>query len=186
MPFIRRGAGERQLVTEGDHPAVCVDVVDQGLQETRYGPKHRVQFIFATDETLRGGEYDGQPALMFATFTNTSSAQGALRPFVEAWSGEAMTDDEIEKLERDDLIGQPATLTVKHGDDANGNTYANIDRIAPGTDDDPLPQWMTEAVEGYTRPDKVEQKAAEGQRRAQDAEKPAPTTRSGGRKLGKR
>ena len=184
MPFVR--GGERQLVTEGDHPAVCVDVVDQGLQETKYGPKHRVQFIYATDETLTGGEYDGQPALMFATFTNTSSSQGNLRPFLEAWSGEDMSDDEIEQLERDDLIGQPATLSVKHGEDGQGNTYANIDVIAPGTDEDPLPAWMTEALEGYKRPEKVEAKAQAGLRAAGEAEKPAPKTKAGGRKLGKR
>ena len=186
MGFIKRGGGERQLVTEGEHPAVCVDIVDLGLQDTKYGPKHKVQFIFASDETLRGGEYDGQPALLFATFSNTSSSQGNLRPFVEAWSGGAMSDDEIEALERDEMVGQPATVTVEHNEGAQGDVFANIAGIAPGTDDETLPEWMTEAIKGYTRPEKVEAKAQEGQRRARDADKPAPAKGGGGRKFGKR
>ena len=187
MGFVKRGGGERQLVDEGDHAGVCVDIVDLGLQSTKFGDKHRLTFVYATEGKLVGGDFDGQNMLLFATHTNTSSPQGNLRPFIESWSGESMTDDQIEALEISDLVGQPATLTVEHNEDGTGNTYANIGKIGPGTDDETLPEWMTEAQEAYTRPEKLETKAAEGQKRARDADKPAKPTGAGngtGRKRG--
>ena len=170
MGFIKQGGGERQLVAEGSTPAVCVDFIDLGLQDGRFGLKPKVSIVFAVEETITSGEYEGRSCLLWATCTNTSSEQGRLRPFLDDWAGERLSDEELFGLEPDDLIGRPAVITVEHNESADGRTFANIAEIAPfPLAEDDEPKWMAEAVERYERPEKVVLKAKEGKRREKAA-----------------
>ena len=166
----RKGGGERELPDEGNALAVCVDIVDLGLQVGKYGAKAKVQFIFAVEQVLQAGDYAGQNMLLFASFGNTTSTQGRLRPFLDSWAGEPLTDDELDALDTDDLLGRPAEITIEHSE-SDGSTFANIAAIVPGPEEDA--DWMKAAVDGYVRPPKVDEKAKEGQRRAQAEEKAA-------------
>ena len=157
--FAKAPKGDFEPAPVGLHNAVCVDVVDLGLKDTQFGPKHKLRIVFQLDATLG----NGKRALVNGQFTLSSSEKSTLRQFVEAWRGRSFASRrEFEMFNEEKLVGQSAMVSVIHrakGDDI----YANINGVFPAK-----VQMVNDG--SYVR---VKDRPADGQQHQQQAPKPA-------------
>lgn len=171
MAKAKDGEKEYKLCSPGAHTAICNMVVDVGMQQTGYGPKHKVYFRFEVPGERVEWEKDGQkhegPLSIGQFFTVSLSQKSTLRGFLESWRGRAFTKQELDGFDLFNVAGVPCILNVVHNTVEGGKTYANIKAImplpkatakpkaenpvlkyspdAPG-DKDKLPDWLKEKI----------------------------------------
>jgi hypothetical protein len=105
---------------EGIHSAVCVDVIDLGIQDTEFGPKHKLRLTFE----LEAKQDDGSPFKVSKSFTASLHPKATLAGFISKWRGKPVADGESINLEK--LIGASATLVL--------GTWQNGDKSGVGID----------------------------------------------------
>ncbi len=119
---------------EGTYPVLCVDFVEQGMKQTAFGDKEKVQFVFETPH--RHPEY-ARPLTVASSANVSFNEKATLRKFMESWRGKKYTEAEVKAgVDPEQGIGRPALVTVEHVQSGE-NTYANITAIMP------LPDGMT-------------------------------------------
>ena len=129
MPLIAKEHADQQFepCPPGLHRAVCVDVVDLGLQETPYGAKHKVKLIWQVPLKNKQGErYQ-----IRATYTLSLAEGSNLRRDLESWRGRAFTEEERKGFDLEKLLGVNCQLNVMHGQSAKGRTYAKATAVLP-------------------------------------------------------
>lgn len=113
---------------EGQHVAVCVDVVDLGIVETTWKDQkkqvHKCRIVFEIGERMQ----DGRPFTVSQQFTASLGEKANLRKFLESWRGRAFTKDELAGFDTEQLIGAPAVVQVVHAEKGD-RTYANINSV---------------------------------------------------------
>lgn len=113
---------------EGQHVAVCVDVVDLGIVETKWKEKtkqvHKCRLVFEIAEEME----NGKRFTVSRQFTASLSEKANLRKFLESWRGRAFTKEELAGFDTEQLLGAPAVIQVVHNDRGD-KTYANIDTV---------------------------------------------------------
>ncbi|MDB6110469.1 MAG: hypothetical protein JWR69_2219 [Pedosphaera sp.] len=114
--------------------AVCVDVTPLRLYETKDGPREKFKFVFEVDLERPDG---GRHAVWSMPMTLSNHENSNLMKFMKEWTGQALTREEQELLDTEDLIGRPAEMVVIN-DFKNGVTYANIKLIMPDKSGNPL------------------------------------------------
>jgi hypothetical protein len=120
-----------ELHPEGIYPAVCVDVIDLGLQrrefqgETKMVPRLRVVF-----ETEAIGT-DGRRLSVSKSFTASVHQKSRLAEFLGRWRGRPVMPGE--SIDLDKLIGACCTLVISHAALRNGDRYASIDGVSKPT-----------------------------------------------------
>jgi hypothetical protein len=122
----REPEGTFELAPEGTHVARCYMVVDMGMQETGYGPKHKAKIGFELPNELME---DGRPFSVSQNYTVSLSEKANLRADLEAWRGRAFTEDELRGFDVFNVLGAPAMVTVIHTTN-EGKTYANIKSVS--------------------------------------------------------
>lgn len=118
-------------VSEGVHAAVLAEVVDKGICETAFGPKHKVMLVWLTDEA----DEDGKTKYVFQSFTASLHEKAGLRKAVKAIRGKDLGADEA-NFDVESLKGSQAQLVIQHNEAANGRVYSNVQAIMkakPGT-----------------------------------------------------
>lgn len=105
-------------VSEGLHAAVLAKIIDRGTEETPYGPKHKAMFIYVTDEL----DEEGQPKLVFATYTVSVHEKSKLRKVILALGKEVVDN----QFDLDLLLGTQTQLVVEQRESQTGRMYANI------------------------------------------------------------
>jgi len=123
---VKEPEGNFQLAPEGTHVARCYMVVDMGLQETGYGPKHKIKIGF---ELPNEAMDDGRPFSVSQTYTASLSEKANLRGDLESWRGRAFTEQELQGFDVFNVLGAPAMVSVIHTE-SNGKTYANIKSVS--------------------------------------------------------
>ncbi len=112
----------------GTYPAVCVDVVDEGMKPTPNGEKHKVSLHFQIDEP-----FPGKPGEFFTVrkwYTLSLNEKATLYADLVAWRGKPFTDEELAGFDLEKLIGVPCIVNIVHKPSADGSrTYANITSI---------------------------------------------------------
>jgi hypothetical protein len=155
MPLMVTNESTYELAPAGLHPAVCVDVVDEGYKPTKFGDKHKVRFVFQIEEK----NSKGYRFSVSAWFNLSMHENSSMRQFLEKWRGQPFTEAQINRppgFDLESVIGAPCTLNIIHNS-SSGKTYANIDGITPHSSR--LGQPLT--PEGYTRvQDREEQQPA--------------------------
>ena len=73
---------------EGLWPAVCVDIVDLGLQQTNYGEKHKVRISWQINQRNK----ENRRFLVAQRFTFSLHEKSKLRRNVESWRGGTAAD----------------------------------------------------------------------------------------------
>lgn len=171
MARAKDGDKEYKLVNPGAHTAVCNLVADVGLQQTGYGPKHKVYLRFELPGERIEWEKDGKkhegPMSIGQFFTVSLSQKSTLRGFLESWRGRAFTKQELDGFDLFNIAGVPCILNVVHNTVEGGKTYANIKAVMPlpkGTpkptpenpvlryspdtraDYEKLPEWLKEKI----------------------------------------
>jgi hypothetical protein len=131
MAIIAKASGDFKPAPEGVWPAVCVDVVDQGIvqpKNPKYRPNHRIQlrWVLQAEPPLE----DGRPHMAVRGFGLSLGEKSNLRPFLEAWRGRSFTDEELEGFDVEKVIGVNCQLQILHRRD-NGKVYGNVVSIMP-------------------------------------------------------
>lgn len=122
--------GDYETPPAGLHQAVCIDVVDLGLQPTQWGDKHKVRIVWI----IEAQDSFGRPFKVFQTYTNTlggGNKVSALRGALESWRGKPFTKEELEGFDLDQVIGANCQLQVIHKAGDGGKVWANVQAIVP-------------------------------------------------------
>ena len=111
----------------GLHHAVCVDIQDLGMQETTFGPKHRVTVVFELEDLMR----DARPFSVRAWYTFSMFERAPFRQMIESWKGRTFaTQKEAEDFDVESLIGESAFVNILHKQTAKG-VRANVTNVLP-------------------------------------------------------
>jgi hypothetical protein len=129
---------------QGQYQAVCVDVIDYGIQETSFGPKPKMGIVFQIEGTRMA---NGNRFTVYARFTASLHEKAKLRQFLEMWMGRPFSSGELQSFDVDSFIGTNAYVQIIHNE-SGGKTYANIQSIMPLN-----PSWNLPILtaENYTR-----------------------------------
>lgn len=134
MSFVVKGSASTFTpAPAGTHAAVCVDVIDLGLQQTSFGEKHRARFVWEIDEI--NPEY-GDRFLVFATMNVSLHENSTMGDLLRRWRGKDFTPAELDGFDIENVLGAPCLLTVEHNT-REGTTYANVASAVP------MPKGMT-------------------------------------------
>jgi hypothetical protein len=116
---------------EGIHPAVCLDVIDMGLQETEFQGQrkmvNKLRLVFETEQKLE----DGRNCTISKNFTASLHPKAKLAEFLGKWRGRPVVPGETIDLGK--LIGACCTIVVSHQQNQQGRTYAGIDAVSKPT-----------------------------------------------------
>jgi hypothetical protein len=135
MPIIATAGADSTNYTpapEGVHQAVCVDVIDKGMVETKGfdgkppKKKHMVSIAWQIDETRD----DGKRYLVYRRYTLSLNEKASLRKDLESWRGRKFTRDEEMGFDVEKLIGVNCMLNIQHNVSGE-KTYANVVSVMP-------------------------------------------------------
>ena len=116
---------------EGIHPAICLDVIDLGLQETEFQGERRmvnkVKLVFESEQKME----DGKACTISKNFTASLHPKATLAEFLGKWRGRPVLPGESIDLAK--LIGACCTLVISHQQNMVGRTYASIDAVSKPT-----------------------------------------------------
>lgn len=138
----------RILPPDGPQSAICVDVVDRGMQTSDWAGQIRttrklsIHWLLAEnipDKTWthpKTGEVQdvhekiaGRPYTVQRWYTASLHEKAALRQMLRVWRGREFTADELEHFDVDDVIGVPCLLTIQYN--KSGDVwYANVEGVS--------------------------------------------------------
>jgi hypothetical protein len=129
MPLvIKEQEGQFEVAPPGLHEAVCVDVVDLGMVDGKFGPKRKLKLIWQ----LKGKNKLGERYQARASYTQSLMEGSNLRRDLESWRGRAFTDVERKAFDVEKLIGVNCQLSLKHNiSKSTGRTYAQVTVVLP-------------------------------------------------------
>jgi hypothetical protein len=135
MPIIAKNTGSTfEPCPAGMQQAVCVDVVDLGLQKSNFQNEdgtdkwqHKIEIVWQSSEHMK----DGRPYLVKKRYTLSLNEKANLRHDLESWRGKPFTDDEVNGFDVERLIGVNANLNIVHKAGSKGGMFANVSAIAP-------------------------------------------------------
>lgn len=113
---------------EGLWPAVCVDVLDLGIQKTPWGEAHKIELRWILEEK---DPKTGKPFLLLKRYTLSLHEKANLRRELETWRGRKFTPDELQGFDLEKLLGANCQLQVIHNIKDEGQVYANVQAIVP-------------------------------------------------------
>lgn len=135
---------------EGRHPAICVDIVPVGKEETEYNGQKKMQekvvLVFQVFPEDGSKDSEGQPFRAENKFTASLAPKAILRLKLEKWRGRDFTNDELKSFNLAKLKGVPCWLSILH----NGN-FANVVDIEAYLTDAGRPITPIPQAQNYTR-----------------------------------
>lgn len=127
---------------QGVHRAICCDVVDRGMVEGKFGPKHLVRIVWQLEAAMQ----DGKPYLIDRNFTLSLDERSALRAALESWAGKPLTLQQAAGFDLEKLVGVSCALLVVHKPSRdNSRMFSNITAVLPKQPGAPL------AIRDYVR-----------------------------------
>lgn len=114
----------------GMHQAVCVDDIDLGEVETKFGKKPRIRLMFLLDQKRS----DGEPMVIGRTYGATLSPKGDLRRDLKSWRGGDLSPDELKDFDTKILVGVQAQLNITEFQKGDGTPGTQIETILPPVD----------------------------------------------------
>ena len=143
-----------ELHSAGEWLSVGVDWIDLGMKDTEWGPKHKMQIRWLTEDlTVMDDEGKRYHKMLFFHCTPTvgigKGRESDLRKLLQTWrrGGQKLVDGEIVRLD-DEIIGHKAMIYVVHNEN-NGQMYANANSVQP-TELEMSPS-LTETARNYVR-----------------------------------
>lgn len=113
---------------EGLHQAVCIDVLDLGICQSKFGLKAKVCVRWEIDLIDPG---TGAPFQVQNRYTKSLNDKANLRKQLESWRGRKFTAQELKGFDMDVLVGVNCQLQVIHNPGDDGKIYANVQTIVP-------------------------------------------------------
>lgn len=120
---------ERQFTPapEGIHDAVCVDVVDMGMVNGPFGPKHKLRIVWEINSQME----DGRNFIVTGFYGASLHEKSNLRKTLKSWRGKDFTEEELRSFDMEKLVGVPAQLVLQHNEH-DGKTYCNVAAVTKG------------------------------------------------------
>jgi hypothetical protein len=135
MPIIAKNTkGDFTPAPEGLHSAVCVDVVDLGIQQSQWGEAHKVQIRWQLEDL---DPKTNKPYMVVSKYTLSLHEKSRLRPTLEAWRGRKFTAEEMEGFDLEKLVGANCQIQVIHNVKDGGEVYANVQAVVPAAKNAP-------------------------------------------------
>ena len=113
---------------EGLHSAVCVDVVDRGIQTSQWGTAHKVELRWQINEI--NPDTDRRFVVM-RRYSLSMNEKSTLSQHLEAWRGRPFTKQERAGFDLEGLIGNCCQVQLVHYTTPDGTTYANVQTCVP-------------------------------------------------------
>lgn len=108
----------------GTHQAVCVDVIDKGLQPNRFRPgkmQPKISIVWQIGEARD----DGKRYVLYKQYTLSLNEKATLRHDLQSWRGKPFTRDEEMGFDVETVKGANCLLNVQHVE-RDGKVYANV------------------------------------------------------------
>jgi len=149
---------ERELPMAGMQDAVLSKIFDLGQQDSPYGRKHQVLFVWELAETMTEGKFQGNRFVLTQTFTLSLNEKANLRKTIESWRGKQMTEEQARAgVDLEKYLKMPATLNVIHAEKRDGSEFAKVGTVLPPRQDAPMlfpeladdwcPTWVQEKIQ---------------------------------------
>ena len=111
--------------------AVCLDVIDLGMQWTEFqGKRKLVRKLMLVFETEHVGA-DGKRGIVTKKFTASLYPNAKLTGFLGQWRGRQIVPGDNVDLKK--LPGTCCTLVLSHQQSLSGRTYVSIDAVSKAT-----------------------------------------------------
>lgn len=134
MPFIVSGSDTKTFTPApaGTHQAVCVDVIDKGMQPNPFKEgalQKKVDLAWQIDE-LRD---DGKRFVVYKRYTASLNDKATLRHDLESWRGRSFTALELDAFDLETIIGANCLLNIIHKPSTKdpSRIYANVATVMP-------------------------------------------------------
>jgi hypothetical protein len=113
------------VADEGLHEAVCIDCVDRGIEESPWGPAHRVELRWALDQQ----DEQGRAVIVSRRYKASLHPKSKLREHLELWRGKKFTDDELRGFDLEVVVGKGCQIQITHNITDDGSVFANVAAI---------------------------------------------------------
>lgn len=128
---IKANSGGGSVTPAGDHPAICISVIDLGVQKTINGNKPLLMLTWELPGQLvtfkdDDGKEQTKPRVISRRFTKSMHEKATLRKAIERMRGAKFTDAQASDFDLSTLPGKACMLEVVHNVKGD-KTYANIE-----------------------------------------------------------
>ena len=114
---------------EGEHTGTIVKVIDQGMQETKYGQKYKLTAVIESQTAIQDS---GEPFQLWVWFTLSSGPKSNLVQLRQKLLRRTLTKDERLHFDPDEeMVGRKVRYFVEHNFSEEGRTFANLVTWAP-------------------------------------------------------
>lgn len=124
--YVSANRKEYRVPDEGLYRAVCIDVVELGMQETPWGSKEMVALHWALEEK---NPDTGKPFEVRARYNRSLNEKSNLYKTLTLWRGRKFTPQELQRFDLDTLIGVNCQVQIVHNLDTEGRTWANVQAV---------------------------------------------------------
>ena len=149
-----------EAAPEGLWQAVCVDVVDKGMQMTPWGEKPKCAIYWQLSDDA-GLTEDRNRFLVVQQYGLSLHEKATLRKVLESWRGKQFSEQELQGFDLESVIGSNCQLQIVRVVKGEGREYANVQAVVP------LGKSMQKIV-----PKDYERKALVAQEQPQEEEAP--------------
>ena len=133
-----KSGGTFEQCPVGSHVAVCVELIDLGVQHDEYqGKPNARQQVVIRWETSNEVMEDGQPFLVSAFYTNSLGEKANLRHLLEAWRGRSFTAEELLKFDLQAILGKSCLISVIHNEKGKAKV-TGVMQLPKGTPTPPV------------------------------------------------
>ncbi len=135
MPIIATAGSDSQTRTPapaGAHQAVCVDVIDKGMVESKSfdGKPSKMQRKITIAWQIQELRDDGKRYVIYRMYTLSLHEKATLRKDLESWRGKRFTREEEMGFDVEKVIGVNCIINVQHNP-VGDKTYANVASVMP-------------------------------------------------------
>lgn len=130
---------QKQLPPQGPTFGRCYQIIDLGIQQSKFGSQHKILFSWELPLHLihepDNPEFHGRPLALHEEYSFTIGTGSNLAKLFSMWNGIVMTEELIkEGIDIESYLGAPAVVNVLHrpgSGDKSHIVYANMGSIEP-------------------------------------------------------
>ncbi|MBC8546480.1 hypothetical protein H8711_05970 [Clostridiaceae bacterium NSJ-31] len=113
-------------VAEGPHIAICISIIDLGIQEISFQgeskQQRRVMLTWEIPDDPIEKDGEAKPKVISKEYTLSLNEKAKLREHLEAWRGKKFTEAELEGFDLVNILGKPCQMQVV----MNDRGYSNV------------------------------------------------------------
>ena len=122
------GGNSANTIEAGTYPAVCVSLIDIGVQYNPKWEKSASKLVIQWELIGETITVDGKEVnrTISKTLTNSLNEKSALFKLLISWRGRDFTEEEFAHFDLHNILGAPCMLTISNSE-RDGKTFANVE-----------------------------------------------------------